>query len=47
MSSFSKSSGPVVLALAVLLAAAPAAWSSNCGGTSVGFTPLNDLGTGK
>jgi hypothetical protein len=34
--------------LAVLaLAAAPAAWGSNCAGTSVGFIPLNDLGTGK
>jgi hypothetical protein len=34
--------------LAVLtLAPGPEAWGSNCAGTSVGFKPLNDLGTGK
>jgi hypothetical protein len=31
---------------AATLAGAPAAWGSNCGGTSVGLTPLNDLAAG-
>jgi hypothetical protein len=31
---------------AVLTLAAPAAWGSNCRVTSVGMTPLNDLGSG-
>jgi hypothetical protein len=48
MSSISKSCGLAVLALAAIaLAAAPMAWGSNCGGTSVGLTPLNDLAAGK
>jgi hypothetical protein len=43
-----KSYSRTVLAFAVLaLAAAPAVWGSNCAGTSVGLTPLNDLAAGS
>ena len=43
-----KSCGLAVLAFASLaLAAAPGAWSANCGGTSVRLTPLNDLAAGS
>lgn len=43
-----KSCGLAVLVSATLaLAAAPGAWGSNCAGTSVGLTPLNDLASGK
>jgi hypothetical protein len=38
----------VVFASAVLtLAATPGARGSNCAGTSVGLTPINDLGAGS
>jgi hypothetical protein len=47
MRSISKWWAFAVLAFAVMLAAAPWAWGSNCNGTSVGFIPLNDLGTGR
>lgn len=36
-----------VAAVAAVALTAPPAWGSNCAGTSVGFIPLNDLGTGK
>ena len=43
-----KSCGLAVLTFAaVALAAAPRAWGADCSGTSVGFTPINNLGTGK
>ena len=43
-----KSSGLVLLVSATLaLAAAPAARGSNCAVTSVGLTPMNDLGAGS
>ncbi|MEA2600646.1 MAG: hypothetical protein QOF89_1638 [Acidobacteriota bacterium] len=43
-----KSCGLVVLAYVTLaLAAAPGARGSNCAGTSVGLTPLNDLAAGS
>lgn len=48
MSPMLKSWSRTVLAFVVLaLAAAPAAWGANCGGTSVGLTPLNDLAAGN
>ena len=48
MSSKLRSYGLAALAFVTLaLATAPGAWSSNCGGTSVGFTPLNDLAAGS
>jgi len=48
MSPKRKPSDLAVLAFALLvLAATPGAWGSNCNGTSVGLTPLNDLGAGS
>lgn len=48
MSSKLKPCGRTVLAFAVLaLAAVPVVWGANCGGTSVGLTPLNDLAAGS